>query len=388
MTEKICPDCKKHAKSDEDITKDFGWRMCAGVKRPQSRCKPCRSAYKPKGLPKVETSKKQTQKFDDLQDEVMALPKPERDKVIRKHKEEVAKELAEEYGLTTNETNNPFHPYHCCESTESMTSPGTRWGTGKTQREAEHNATRAIFREADSLTEEATRLYALARSGLQDGTLVIKQTEQEKPKEKKVSKPKEPKEPQPRFRVEYRDYDDDGKPITLKKFGMNTKPSQAFLKKDAKKFDAHCALVWDSEIPEVLFDHIFSCDEVMVCPADKPGHAISNKPLEYFSIMHKLPRSEASHLVVSHEIDLGHKLRDKNKSPLHDDGLPKNLVCLGCRKKFNRSVFKKESGFNTWDYQYGRVCCSVACYAKAQADGVDWVKDAINLNQKKELVKK
>lgn len=99
----------------------------------------------------------------------------------------------------------------------------------------------------------------------------------------------------------------------------------------------------------------------MVCPADKPGHDISNGGTEFFRLLDRLPKDAAEHLVRSHEITIGHALNKKHKAKLHDDGLPRKRPCLACGKSFD---------VGTWSY--GKVCCSNKCYRDADARGLDW----------------
>ena len=186
-----------------------------------------------------------------------------------------------------------------------------------------------------------------------------------------------------RFRVEYVEYgeDDEMEKIVIKTESFDKKPAEKLIKQQAKKLKAESVYLYDSELPELVIYYALSADCVMYCPKDKPGSSIVNYGTDYFHLLNKLPKYYAKHVVRSVEIDLGHKLRDQLKSPLHNDGLPKKRVCIACRKAF-------EAQHNYSCPPYGAVCCSYDCYIDAAARiKTDWVAEALSLNSLKTKAK-
>lgn len=180
-----------------------------------------------------------------------------------------------------------------------------------------------------------------------------------------------------RIRIEFWDYDlDDDYESTwtlIKTEYFDKKLSQKDIKAAIKKLDCYCAHLYDKSIPEVMWYHTDSC-ETMLCPSESPGSGLGGP--KYFHLYNKLSKSEMNHLIVGHEIDLGHALNKKLKLKIHDDGLSKTMHCIACATKFNRT----EAQFSQAGYSngvYGKVCCSAACYADAHARKIDWVKAAL-----------
>lgn len=149
---------------------------------------------------------------------------------------------------------------------------------------------------------------------------------------------------------------------------FETKPTAVYIRKAIAQYRAECAELHDSELPEVMA-YYTDCGDVMYCPADQAGYSISSEPLKFFPIMNKLPKSEAQHLIISHQISIGHALNKKLKAKLHDDGLPRKRPCLNCEKVFEIGHWMP--GYTGADY--GQRCCSITCYAQAHAKGVDWL---------------
>jgi hypothetical protein len=166
-----------------------------------------------------------------------------------------------------------------------------------------------------------------------------------------------------RYAVRYLEYNGGGPKgfKIVKTETLDKAPAQKNLKADAKRLGAHYAYVYDSQLPEIMAYHSFDGSGVMYCPSDTPGSSISNQPLKVFHLLKKLPREEAKHVIYSHEIAVGHGLRRLHNSPLHNDGLPKKRTCIACQNEFDA-------------LHYGQVCCSLDCYMKAAADGLDWLK--------------
>ena len=177
-----------------------------------------------------------------------------------------------------------------------------------------------------------------------------------------------------RFLVQYYVYTGGGPSSfkCIKEEHTDKKPSQAEMKRQGKKLNAYSVQVFDCYLPELLYYYMLECDDMlMVCPADEPGCSITNEPLRYFHLLDKLPKSYLRHMIISHQITVGHALNKKHKAKLHDDGLPKRRDCVACGKKFRQGEWT-DFQFEYDGGDYGQICCSVKCYMDAEAAKHDW----------------